>query len=173
MSFLPPSLSSIFLHYPEAFYPRTFGSVLLPYKGFLPGFFLFLGELLGFFRVFLLRFFFSCAASVSASSLLFLHSGSRCGATWHDRAPWAGNPPPKEGLPPRDPVQLQLRVLGKLGFRKDDYPTMPLTLLNCTTTYPDDSTHPSSLNTTHASMTHPYPLYNFFSQHSSPSTTVN
>ena len=49
---------------------------------------------------------------------------------------------------------------------------MPLTLLNCTTTCPDDSTHPSSLNTTHTSMTHPYPLDNFFSQHSLPSTTV-
>ena len=35
---------------------------------------------------------------------------------------------------------------------------MPLTQLN----YPNDSTHPSSLFTTHNSIAHPYPLYNFF-----------
>ena len=39
---------------------------------------------------------------------------------------------------------------------------MPLTQLNCPTTYPNDSTHPSSLFTTHNSIAHPYPLYNFF-----------
>ena len=39
---------------------------------------------------------------------------------------------------------------------------MPLTLLNCPTTYPNDSTHPSTLITTHKPLTHPYPLYNFF-----------
>ena len=39
---------------------------------------------------------------------------------------------------------------------------MTPTQLHCPTTYPNDSTHPSTLITTHNSITHPYPLYNFF-----------
>ena len=117
--------------------------------GLLPGFLLFLGELLGFSRFsasFLLLLRFSCLhLSISLPSSLI----ATAAAVQH-----GGTPPPpgrstlKEALSRWDPFQLQLRVLGKLGFRKDDYPTMPLTLLNCTTTYPDDSTHPSSTDHT-------------------------
>ena len=163
MSFLPPSLSSIFLHYPEAFTPELLARFSYPtwvcFRDSFCSWVNFLG-----FRAFPLLFFCFCAslACILASSLLFLNGGSSGGEPWHNRAPWAGNSPSKEGLSPKDPLHLQLRVLGKLGFRKDDYPTMPLTLLNCTTTYPMTRRIHLQLITPHSSMTLPRPLDNFF-----------